>query len=64
MKEPQSKCTLVDDEIVFELQKVEHAPWDNLEANLSKVEQQEMRKKILERAQEKAKAEQERKRGM
>ncbi|XP_023713410.1 dynein assembly factor 4, axonemal isoform X3 [Cryptotermes secundus] len=62
VKEPQSKCTLVDDEIVFELQKVEHASWDDLEANLSKVEQQEMRKKILERAQEKAKAEQERKR--
>jgi hypothetical protein len=35
-----------------------------LEANLSKVEQQHMREKILQRVQEKAKAEQERRRGM
>jgi hypothetical protein len=53
-----------DGEIVFELQKVECDSWNNLEANLSKEEQREMRKKILERAQENAKAEQERKCGM
>jgi dyslexia susceptibility 1 candidate gene 1 protein len=64
VKEPQNKCTLADGEIVFELQKVECVSWNSLEANLSKVEQQEMRKKVLERAQETAKAEQERKCGM
>jgi formiminotetrahydrofolate cyclodeaminase len=54
----------VDDEIVFELEKVECAAWNNLEINLSKLEKQDMRKKILEKVQEKAKAEQDRKRGM
>jgi hypothetical protein len=53
-----------DGEIVFELKKVEYGSWNNLEANLSKEEQREMRKKILERVQENAKAEQERKHGM
>jgi hypothetical protein len=53
-----------DDEIVFELQKVECASWNNLESNLSKEEKREMRKKIFERAQENAKAELERKCGM
>jgi hypothetical protein len=43
---------------------VECASWNNLEAKLSKVEEQKLRKKILERSQEKAKAEQHRKRGM
>jgi flagellar hook-associated protein FlgK len=55
---------LSDGEIIFELQKVERAFWDKLEANMSKPEQQEMRKKIIERVQENAKAEQDRKRGM
>jgi hypothetical protein len=43
---------------------VECVSWNNLEANLSKAEQQHMRKKILERVQEKARAEQDRKHGM
>lgn len=64
VKESDSKCTLSDGEITFELQKVERVIWNNLEANMSKLEQQEMRKKIIERVQENAKAEQERKRGM
>jgi len=64
VKEPDSKCTLADGEIIFELQKVERVIWNNLEASMSKMEQQEMRKKIIERVQENAKAEQERKRGM
>lgn len=64
VKESDSKCTLSDGEIIFELQKVERVIWNNLEANMSKLEQREMRKKIIERAQENAKAEQERKCGM
>jgi len=64
VKEPDSKCTLSDGEIIFELQKVERVIWNNLEANMSKLEQQEMRKKIIDRVQDNAKAEQERKRGM
>lgn len=64
VKEPDSKCTLSDGEIIFELQKAERVIWNNLEANMSKLQQQEMRKKIIERVQENAKAEQERKRGM
>ncbi|KDR14473.1 hypothetical protein L798_11644 [Zootermopsis nevadensis] len=61
VKEPRSKCTVGDGKIVFELQKTECDYWENLEANLSKEEQREMRKKILERSQENARAEQERK---
>jgi hypothetical protein len=64
VKESDSKCTLSDGEIIFELQKVERVMWNNLEANMSKLKQQDMRKKIIERVQENAKAEQERKRGM
>lgn len=64
VKESDSKCTLSDGEIIFELQKVERVIWNNLEANMSKLEQQEMRKRIIERVQENTKAEQERKRGM
>jgi hypothetical protein len=43
---------------------VERVTWDKLEANMSKQEQQEMRKKIIDRVQDNAKAEQERRRGM
>jgi hypothetical protein len=43
---------------------VERVIWDKLEANVSKLEQQRMRKKIIERVQENAKAEQKRKCGM
>jgi len=55
---------LSDGEIIFELQKVERVIWNSLEANMSKLEQQKMRKKIIDRVQDNAKAEQERKRGM
>ncbi|XP_069701296.1 dynein axonemal assembly factor 4 [Periplaneta americana] len=61
VKESESRCTLADDEIVFELHKSFCGFWDNLESNLSKAEKKEMREINLEKVRKNAHLEQKRK---
>lgn len=61
--EKESKCTVSDDELVFELKKVVPKLWNNLEANMTKREAYKMRLDIIATAQEREAANKEAKLG-
>lgn len=55
--ENNSKCTLTDDEIVFELQKTIPQKWDSLTADVGKMEMLEKRKEIFDKQHQKTEEE-------
>ncbi|KAK6632799.1 hypothetical protein RUM43_013570 [Polyplax serrata] len=57
INESTSTCTISDNEVIFELQKMIPKIWDSLTADISKLEMLEKRKKIIERHHEKTEEE-------
>lgn len=54
VKYEATKCTVIDNELIFEICKEEAKEWDSLEMKLTKEEKLEMKTKMIEKSQTEA----------